>query len=87
MLDFEQAPGKRGDSCWHDRSYGPDSTICFVVLVFNLPPSFRSFASVVLSLSSPIPELYRRQTGNTHRPIMRIRSFTQGIPVPTFQMR
>lgn len=20
MLDFEQAPGKRGDSCWHDRT-------------------------------------------------------------------
>lgn len=31
--------------------YGPESTIYFVVLVFNLPTSFHLFISVVSSLS------------------------------------
>lgn len=47
----------------------------------------RSGCTFSFLLLPRVPTLYRRQTGeHAHRSVMRIRSFTQGIPVPTFEM-
>jgi len=69
--------------------YGPVSTIRFVVLVLDLASLSRPFSPLALSLSFFRPSCWRSiavKPENTHRSVMRIRSFTQGIPVPTFEM-